>query len=196
MMYLNKFVIAISTIIIILVGIFFGITIYKQQFEVGKKNNIIEDTNVLRIENNIEISTVETAAEEEKTTPNTLMIYKTYYTKCKHFVQRYEDIDATLVNLTEKELQEKCREWNVEKFSSKEIELSKEEENFCNEHYKLKLENNAIVVYNVDENGVETEYEHTGITTEYLTEEDILRLTTGIIIYGQENLTSTIEDYE
>lgn len=196
MMYLNKFVIAISTIIIILVGIFFGITIYKQQFEVGKKNNIIEDTNVLRIENNIEISTVETAAEEEKTTPNTLIIYKTYYTKCKHFVQRYEDIDATLVNLTEKELREKCREWNVEKFSSKEIELSKEEENFCNEHYKLKLENNAIVVYNVDENGVETEYEHTGITTEYLTEEDILRLTTGIIIYGQENLTSTIEDYE
>lgn len=195
-MYLNKFVIAISTIIIILVGIFFGITIYKQQFEVGKKNNIIEDTNVLRIENNIEISTVETAAEEEKTTPNTLIIYKTYYTKCKHFVQRYEDIDATLVNLTEKELREKCREWNVEKFSSKEIELSKEEENFCNEHYKLKLENNAIVVYNVDENGVETEYEHTGITTEYLTEEDILRLTTGIIIYGQENLTSTIEDYE
>ena len=39
-------------------------------------------------------------------------------------------------------------------------------------------------------------YEQTGITTEYLTEEDILKLTTGIIIFGKENLTSTIEYYE
>ena len=29
-----------------------------------------------------------------------------------------------------------------------------------------------------------------------ITEEDILKLTTGIIIFGKENLTSTIEDYE
>ena len=33
-------------------------------------------------------------------------------------------------------------------------------------------------------------------TQEFLTEEDILRLKEGITVYGKENLTSTIEDYE
>ena len=134
--------------------------------------------------------------QEEKTTPNTLIIYKTYYTKCKHFVQDYEDIDILLVNLNEEEFTEECKNWDIEEFSSEEVILSQEKEEFCNEHYKLKLENNNIVIYNIDENGIETEYEYTGITTEYLTEEDILKLTTGIYVYGKENLTSTIEDYE
>ena len=124
------------------------------------------------------------------------MIYKTYYTKCKHYVQEYKDIDATLVNLTENELKEECRQWDIESFTSGEVEMSQEKVGFCGEHYKIKLENNTIVIYSIDENGAETEYEHTGITTEYLTDEDILKLTSGIYIYGKENLSSTIEDYE
>ena len=139
---------------------------------------------------------IETSVDDEITTPNTLIIYKTYYTECKHYIQRYEDIDASLVNLTEKEFKEKTRRWRIEKFSSEEIELSKEEEGFCNEHYKLKLDNNVIVIYQINQAGVEIEYEHTEITTEYLTNEDILKLTTGIEVYGKENLSSTLEDYE
>ena len=193
MILLKKIGIILGGLVIIVFGVFIGFKIstggeeeYNQAFD----NNMI-------IQENIEISSLEiSAVEEEKTTPNTLIIYKTYYTKCKHYIKEYKDIDASLVNLTEKELKEKCREWKIDNFSIEEIELSKEEESFCNEHYKLKLENNAIVIYNVDENGIETEYEHTGITTEYLTEEDILKLTTGIIIFGKENLTYAIEDYE
>lgn len=155
---------------------------------------ILEDINQ---EENIMISnSIEISEQEEKTTPNTLIIYKTYYTKCRHFVQDYEDIDILLVNLTEEEFNEKCKNWDVEEFSSEEIVLSQEKEEFCNEHYKLKLENNSIVIYNIDENGIETVYEYTGITTEYLTEEDILKLIAGIYVCGKENLTSTIEDYE
>ena len=74
--------------------------------------------------------------------------------------------------------------------------ILREKIDFCGEHYKIKLENSTIVIYSIDKNGVETEYEHTGITTEYLTKEDILKLTQGIYVYGKENLTSTIEDYE
>lgn len=195
MIYLKKITITICVVLIVLFGIYLGIKIYDVQ-QVNEENNIEDNINTIKVENNTEISSVETSVEKEKTTPNTLIVYKTYYTKCKHYIQRYEDIDAVLVNLTEKEFKEKCREWNIEKFSTEEIELSKEEESFCNEHYKLKLDNNSIVIYNIDESGIETEYEHTGITTEYLTEEDILKLTTGIIIFGKENLTSTIEDYE
>jgi len=196
MIYLNKKIaITISIISIILLGIIFGYIMYDSEPEVNE-NMMIDNENVLAIENNQEISAVQTSVEAERTTPNTLIIYKIYYTKCKHYIQKYEDIDISLVNLTEKEFKEKNREWNIERFSSEEIELSKEEEAFCNEHYKLKLGNNVIVIYKIDESGVETEYEQTGITTEYLTNEDILKLTTGIEVYGKENLTNTMEDYE
>lgn len=191
----KKIAITISIISIVLLGAIFGYIMFDSQPEVNE-DTMLDNENVLAIENNQEISAVQTAVEEEKTTPNTLVIYKTYYTVCKHYIQRYEDIDISLVNLTEKEFKEKNREWSIDRFSAEEIELSKEEEVFCNEHYKLKLENDVIVIYKIDEAGKETEYEQTGITTEYLTNEDILKLTTGIEVYGKENLTSTMEDYE
>lgn len=194
MIFLKRIIMIIIIILIIIFGIFIGTRIFNRE---NSTHNTIINNNIIKQEENIEISSVEISSkEEERTTPNTLIIYKTYYTKCKHYIQKYEDIDASLVNCTENELKEKCRGWRIDKFSTKEVEMSKEEEKFCNEHYKLKLENNVIVIYNVDENGVETEYQQTGITTEYLTEEDILKLTTGIYVFGKENLTSTIEDYE
>lgn len=194
---LNKKIgITISIVSIILLGIAFGYIMYNNEPSLVNNSLIQNSENILALEEKKDIELLETSAEEEKTTPNTLIIYKTYYTKCKHYIKKYEDIDESLVNLTEKELKEKTRDWRIEKFSKGEIELAKEEEEFCNEHYKLKLENNVIVIYKIDEAGVETEYEQTEITTEYLTNEDILKLTTGIEVCGKENLSSTIEDYE
>lgn len=196
MIDLRNIIITVGIVLIILLGVYVGYRMVGSPEENTMNNVAPQNQMIMNTVQNLEISSLETSAEEEKTTPNTLMIYKTYYTKCQHYIQEYKDIDTSLVNCTEAEIKEKCKGWKVEKFSSKEIELSKEEELFCNQHYKLKLENKAIVIYHVDENGVETEYEQTGITTEYLTEEDILKLTTGIYIYGKETLTSTIEDYE
>ena len=191
----NKIAITISIVLIILLGIVFGFMISNNGM--ARKGNItLKNEDVLEIENKEEISAIQVAVEEEKTTPNTLIIYKIYYTKCKHYIQSYEDIDVSLVNLNKSDFEEKNREWRIEKFSSEEIELVKEEEFFCNEHYKIRLKNNFIVIYKVNEEGKETEYEQTEVSTEYLTNEDILKLTTGIEIYGKENLTSTMEDYE
>lgn len=195
MIYLKKTIIILICIFFIsMIGTFLFIRM-DNSMDIDDENSMILE-NVIQEENIIISNSIEISEQEMKTTPNTLIIYKTYYTKCKHFVQDYEDIDILLVNLNEEEFNEKCKNWDIEEFSSEEIVLSQEKEEFCNEHYKLKLENNNIVIYNIDENGIETEYEYTGITTEYLTEEDILKLTAGIYVYGKENLTSTIEDYE
>lgn len=189
-------IILISIFFIVTLGVYLGVTMFdntnKNVYNQSIYNNMIAQ------EENIELLAIETSnVEKEKTTPNTLMIYKTYYTKCNHYVKEYRDIDVSLVNFTEDELKEKFRnKWDINEFSSEEIELSKEVEEYCNEHYKIKLENSSIVIYHIDENGLEAVYEHTGITTEYLTEEDILKLTAGIYVYGKENLSSTIEDYE
>lgn len=191
---MKKIIIMLVVLLIVGLGVFIGFKMARSGEEV---DNIAFYDNTDISQKNLDISSLEVSnIDEEKTTPNTLIIYKTYYTKCKHYIQEYKNIDASLVNFSENELKERCKGWDIEKFSVAEIEMSKEVEDFCNQHYKLKLENNVIVIYNIDENGIETEYEHTGITTEYLTEEDILKLTAGIYVYGKENLTNTIEDYE
>lgn len=188
-------IILICIFFIVALGVFFGVTMYNNENK--NEYNHVFDNNMIMQDENIEISTLQASnLEEEKTTPNTLIIYKTYYTKCNHFVQEYKQIDASLVNYTEKELKDKCKNWDIDKFSTEEIELSREKVGFCGEHYKIKLENSTIVIYSIDEEGIESEYEHTGITTEYLTGEDILKLTAGIYVYGKENLTRTIEDFE
>ena len=141
-------------------------------------------------------NTVQVLNKEEKTTPNTLFIYKIFYTKCKHLINEYKDIDISEINLNRNEIMNSNKGWKIEEFSSEKVVFSKDKDDFCDEHFKLKLSNGIVTIYKIDNNDKEVEYEKTDITEEYLTEEDILKLKNGIYIYGKENLASTIEDYE
>ena len=193
----KKVLLFIGIIIIVAIGITVGINLYSNNKDIGQQNTI---NNKIENENNNEIynisNTIATSNKEEKTTPNTLMIYKTYYTKCNHYINEYKDIDSSDVNLTEDEIQNKNREWTINEFSSEQVIFEKESEEFCNQHYKLKLIDNRIVIFNISEDGEEKEYKRTEISSEYLTQEDLLRLKEGITVYGKENLTSVLEDYE
>lgn len=193
----KKVLLFIGIIIIVAIGITVGINLYSNNKDIGQQNTI---NNKIKNENNNEIynisNTIATSNKEEKTTPNTLMIYKTYYTKCNHYINEYKDIDISDVNLTEDEIQNKNREWTINEFSSEQVIFEKESEEFCNQHYKLKLIDNRIVIFNISEDGEEKEYKRTEISSEYLTQEDLLRLKEGITVYGKENLTSVLEDYE
>ena len=193
----KKVLLFIGIIIIVAIGITVGINLYSNNKDIGQPNTI---NNKIENKNNNEIynisNTIATSNKEEKTTPNTLMIYKTYYTKCNHYINEYKDIDISDVNLTEDEIQNKNREWTINEFSSEQVIFEKESEEFCNQHYKLKLIDNRIVIFNISEDGEEKEYKRTEISSEYLTQEDLLRLKEGITVYGKENLTSVLEDYE
>ena len=190
------FLIIISILLIVALGITVSIYMHNvnnmanESFESNITEINIEDNNI-KEKNIIEISN-----KEEKTTPNTLLVYKTYYTKCNHYINEYKSIDINEVNLNKEELQELHREWKIEEFDEEQVILSKEKDEFCGEHYRLKLVEGMVNIYIIDEQGNEIEYENTDITEEYLTSEDILKLKQGITIYGKENLSSTIEDYE
>ena len=99
-------------------------------------------------------------------------------------------------NVEIKRKKDKNRDWRIKAFSAEQIVLEKEEEAFCNQHFKLKLIDGNVIIFIIDENGNEAEYQKTEITSEYLTSEDILKLTEGIVVYGKENLSSVLEDYE
>lgn len=74
--------------------------------------------------------------------------------------------------------------------------MIKEVSGVCNQHYVLREKDGIIAIYQIHENNEETLKEETGISTEYLTENDRMRLEEGIRIYGDEELNSVLEDYE
>ena len=63
-------------------------------------------------------------------------------------------------------------------------------------HYLVKAEDNYIVVYYVDDGKNNILYKDTGISIDYLGEEDVRNLKNGIDVYGVESLNKLLEDFE
>ena len=140
--------------------------------------------------------TPEVSSTEEKVAANAILILKKYYTKCDHTINEYVELPQELVNLTKEQVQEKYADWQVIGFEKGKITLYKEFDDVCGEHFKLKIEDGKVVVYTVNNDGTETLYEKTNISSEYLTETDLLNMQDGLEIYGKEELNQVIEDFE
>ena len=141
-------------------------------------------------------NTTEVSSTEEKVAANAILILKKYYTKCDHTINEYVELPQDLVNLTKEQVQEKYADWQVIGFEKGKITLYKEFDDVCGEHFKLKIEDGKVVVYTVNNDGTETLYEKTNISSEYLTETDLLNMQDGLEIYGKEELNQVIEDFE
>ena len=174
----------------------------------NKKSEIIPETNTYisekiedecteeyKEEQGQENTTVVSSAEE-KVSANAELILKKYYTKCDHTINEYVELPQELVNLTKEQVQEKYKDWQVIGFEKGKVTLYKEFDDVCGEHFKLKIENGKVVVYTVNNDGTETLYEKTNISSEYLTETDLLNMQDGLEIYGKEELNQVIEDFE
>ena len=74
--------------------------------------------------------------------------------------------------MTEAELKEMFKEWEIQKFTGKEIVLYKEVDDVCNEHYILKEKDGNITIYKLDKNNNEIFFKNTEIAVEYLEEEE------------------------
>lgn len=196
---MKKWGIIIAFIIIFIIAIFVGNYIYDSS---NKEENTIKSENTSNsIVNQVDYSvrndiTINTDSEEEKISPNATLILKKHYKECDHTIKEYAEIPEEFVNLTKSEIEKEYPEWKVEKFTPLDIILIKEEEGFCNEHFILREEQGVITVYKIDKQGEESLYDTTGISVEYLTENDKLELKNGIKVYGKEELNSMLENYE
>ena len=113
---------------------------------------------------------------EEKLSANAILILKKYYQKCDHTINEYVELPQELVNMTKEEVQAEYAEWEVIGFEKGKLILYKEFDDVCGEHFKLKVENGKVVVYIVNMDGNESVYEKTNISSEYLTETDLIHL--------------------
>lgn len=104
--------------------------------------------------------------------------------------KKIEEISEALVD-------DDCiKEWDDYKNYVKELEQASSIYENEKSHYVVKSENNNIVVYYVDDEENFVLYKDTGISTNYLGEEDLKELKNGIDVYGVENLNKLLEDFE
>lgn len=116
---MRKYTVIIVIIAIIILGFFTGIYLYKinridnTQIETEKIAEVI-DKNTIKLE---EINDLSVSNSEEKTSPNCTIILKVYYEVCDHLIETRKNIEEAEVNMTEAELKEKFKEWEVQKFT-------------------------------------------------------------------------------
>lgn len=189
-------------IIVIMIGILTGIILYNTKQKNKNDNNMIENE-INKISEKVTddcineyIDEIETNSNEEKISPNCLLILKRYYDECQHTINEYVDIPQDLVNGTEDDLKKEYPYWEIEKFSSTEIVLYKEFNSNCGQHFILKEDNGKITVYKINENSEEEVYEKTEISLEYLSETDKIKIKDGIKVNGIEELNQLLEDFE
>ncbi len=161
------------------------------KYNTNNKNN--NDENNDNDENSI---IIKTSSGEEKTTPNTLIIFESYYSKCGHNKIRSEKIANEYVNKTKEEMQKIYSDWEIRSFSSDRIELFKNENSLCGNHYIVREENGYVTVYNINKDGQEVLSDKTDISTKYLPKDDNDLLKNGIKANSTSQLEQILADFE
>lgn len=202
-MNMNKVIVTMLCIIVIIGAMFTAFVLFKTDDDDSPKKveTKVAEENILdecteEYEQIEKKDMLEANSEEEKVSPNCSLTTKTYYKGCEHITSKYRNIPEELVNKTEEQVKEKYPDYEIDKFSSNAIELYKELEGECGEHYIVRDKEGQVIVYQIEKDGTEKEYEKTDITTEYLTETDKLTMEKGIRVNGKQKLNQLIEDFE
>ena len=115
---MKKYTVITIILVGIILGFFTGIYLYRinkmnTQIKTEKIAEAIDDNNTKTEElNHLSVSN-----SEEKTSPKCKVILKVYYEECNHLVETRKNIEETEVNMTEAELKEKFKEWEIQKFT-------------------------------------------------------------------------------
>lgn len=204
---MRKLIILALAVIVMGLSVFFGYTIYNNNNKSNVKNLpneskiteisevIIDDcTDEYNYEQNQELLT--TNSEEEKISPSAIIKIEKNYQECRHTIVEEKSVNTNLVNKTKQDLEKEYEGWEVKKFSSNEIVISKQFEGRCNEEFVLRDVEGRIVIYKINNENKEVEYEKTDISTDYLTQTDKNNINNGLKVIGIWELNKVIEDFE
>ena len=194
----DKILIVVLAIVLLFVGIFTVVLVIRDNNSKNSKDSNINSNTLAKekIDRNYEIKTIDTSSKEERISPNSILVEKTYFKKCDHLVKKTKEMPEELINLTEKEIEKTFSGWQIEKFSKDKVVIYKEDEGNCNQHYVIKENNGVLGIYVTDENGKLVLKENTEIQTQYLPEIDLEKLKNGIEALGDNELNTVLEDYE
>lgn len=146
-------------------------------------------------EKKIEENITPVVALPKKISPYATLTIEKFFKNCGHTTLDTIDIPKELVNMTEEELQTKYEKWDIKKFEERDIHLYREIEANCSSHFVIKENNGKVAVFSQLTSKNMQFIEDTNIDFESLREEDKTLIQEGVEIYGQEELSSFIEDF-
>lgn len=183
----------VITIAIFLIFIYYiGKAYKKDEIKLDMSNETIERNQLKNNEILIETS----SNEDTMISPTAILRMIQFYEDCGHIIKEEYNVPEAIVNMTESEIKEYYNGWEIRAFSEDMIEIYKENEGICDEHYTVKDINGYITVYIKNSNGEEKMIRKTEILTKYLSEEDQIILKNGINVVGKKDLESLLEDFE
>lgn len=133
--------------------------------------------------------------EKVLTTPNTQLIFKTYYSSCRHTVEKAAQAENDEADMDEQQLKEKYSGWEITGFSPPIVELKRTIDTYCPNHYIIGVDNGFIAIYVYDEDGNKIMQEKTDISAMTLTPEDQQALNGGIVVDTEEQKEQTLEGF-
>ena len=197
----NKFFIWVILIAILIIAL---LTFFIQTISPKLDNNSIKQSNL--VDSNTTSKNLESVhfADESLSTsysrislsPNAELSFIKHYSICGHSIKTIEKISNEMVNLDFDNFSKLYSDWNISKFESNYVELTKEISGYCGEHYIVKDLNGIIAVYLLDMNNNLSLLRQTEIITKYLPEGDVKDLCDGVVIYGKDNLNAYLENFE
>ena len=111
---MKKLIIFIIMLLIFLASC--GIGYFYLNTRVDQRNDSKVDEGVTVIKNDVENETISTETTEEKISPNAELTEVVLYKKCGHEIAKSNKVPTDIVNLDEKEFEEKYKEYKIEEF--------------------------------------------------------------------------------
>lgn len=115
-------------------------------------------------------------------TPQTIFIFKTYYTKCGHEKTEKKLSNNTFSGYTKKQLANEIKNWEIESFTPEEVVLKRQVENVCDEHYYIGIEDGYVALFQGKPDLPSKIIEKTDIIVDVLRKEDRAILEKGLVI--------------
>lgn len=190
----KKSVVILMLILIAIIVFLFAMLMYNLKTVRRIGNNM---QNVTNVHNSQNVQVVQTNSEEIKISPNAIITFFKHYSNCGHVVRVKENAPKNIVNISKDAFSSLYSDWKINKFTSTEIELSKDFSGDCNEHFLVKSNPDGFIeIYKVKPDTSLVLHEKTDIAVKYLSNEDIAELENGVYLYGKENLNAYIENFE
>lgn len=134
-----------------------------------------------------------TTAQPELITPNTKIVFKTYFTLCSHMVDKEPEDMKEFINLSETQLKDKFSDWTINEFSTQQVILKREIQTYCPRHYIIGSKDGYITIYVYNSDGIKTLYQQTDNPISILTTDDQKNLEYGIVADSEEELQQKLE---
>ncbi|MCX8074007.1 MAG: hypothetical protein N2749_00260 [Clostridia bacterium] len=188
-----RIIVASLAVILLSVGLYIGLQLSKK---VQKQPEPVSEV----INKNDNNNNVNVYVDENDKKTDIELVYEDYYKVCKKTITDSNMVYGISLNeLKERETEKNrkdSKDYQVVSETPTKIVFRRELDQYCPEHYEIKLENGKVVIYNIVSEGVKTLYKETDIYETGLRPEVIEDLMEGKKVDSKEELNLFIEDIE